>query len=31
MQNEGDVYEPNHTDSYWGPVNYEKLLSVKQK
>ena len=30
-QNEGDVYEPNHTESYWGPANYEKLLSVKQK
>ncbi|KZT68409.1 isoamyl alcohol oxidase [Daedalea quercina L-15889] len=28
--NEGDVYEPNHTDAYWGS-NYAKLLSVKQK
>lgn len=31
VQNEGDVYEPNHTESYWGSANYEKLLSVKQK
>ncbi|EPT05701.1 hypothetical protein FOMPIDRAFT_1045016 [Fomitopsis schrenkii] len=28
--NEGDVYEPNHMDSYWGAANYKKLLSVKQ-
>ncbi|KAL6301463.1 FAD-binding domain-containing protein [Sparassis latifolia] len=28
--NEGDVYEPNHTDSYWGD-NYPRLLSIKQQ
>ncbi|KAI0371373.1 FAD-binding domain-containing protein [Pilatotrama ljubarskyi] len=28
--NEGDVYEPDHEQSYWGE-NYEKLLQVKQK
>ncbi|CCM05083.1 uncharacterized protein FIBRA_07290 [Fibroporia radiculosa] len=28
--NEGDVYEPNHTYSYWGD-NYAELLEVKKK
>ncbi|KAH9930523.1 FAD-binding domain-containing protein [Epithele typhae] len=28
--NEGDVYEPNHEQSYWGD-NYAKLLQVKRK
>ncbi|KAH9932267.1 FAD-binding domain-containing protein [Fomitopsis serialis] len=28
--NEGDVYEPEHTEAYWGS-NYAKLLSIKQK
>ncbi len=30
MQNEGDVYEPDHETAYWGD-NYAKLLAVKQK
>ncbi|KAI5118822.1 hypothetical protein M0805_009400 [Coniferiporia weirii] len=29
-QNEADVYEPNHTESYWGP-NYARLLAIKEK
>ena len=28
-QNEGDVYEPDYEQSYWGP-NYDRLLDVKQ-
>ncbi|KZT26763.1 isoamyl alcohol oxidase [Neolentinus lepideus HHB14362 ss-1] len=28
--NEGDVYEPNHETSYWGP-NYPQLVQVKEK
>ncbi|EKM56474.1 uncharacterized protein PHACADRAFT_92497 [Phanerochaete carnosa HHB-10118-sp] len=28
--NEGDVYEPDHEQSYWGS-NYEKLLEIKKK
>ncbi|KAL7283963.1 hypothetical protein ACG7TL_001235 [Trametes sanguinea] len=28
--NEGDVYEPNHEQAYWGD-NYPKLLEVKRK
>ena len=30
VQNEGDVYEPDHETSYWGE-NYDKLLSIKRK
>ncbi|KIP11884.1 hypothetical protein PHLGIDRAFT_63045 [Phlebiopsis gigantea 11061_1 CR5-6] len=26
--NEGDVYEPNHEQAYWGP-NYARLLQIK--
>ncbi|KAE9397912.1 FAD-binding domain-containing protein [Gymnopus androsaceus JB14] len=29
-QNEADVYEPNHEESFWGN-NYPLLLSIKQK
>ncbi|KAJ3491203.1 hypothetical protein NLI96_g878 [Meripilus lineatus] len=29
--NEGDVYEPDHEESYWGTENYKRLLSVKKK
>ncbi|THH00708.1 hypothetical protein EW026_g1844 [Hermanssonia centrifuga] len=28
--NEGDVYEPDHEQSYWGN-NYERLLAIKRK
>ncbi|TFK54250.1 isoamyl alcohol oxidase [Heliocybe sulcata] len=28
--NEGDVYEPDHATSYWGP-NYPQLLRIKEK
>ncbi|KAI5122687.1 hypothetical protein M0805_009740 [Coniferiporia weirii] len=28
--NEGDVYEPDHESSYWGP-NYPRLLEIKEK
>ncbi|KII94006.1 hypothetical protein PLICRDRAFT_171694 [Plicaturopsis crispa FD-325 SS-3] len=28
--NEGDVYEPNHEQSFWGD-NYPRLLSIKNK
>ncbi|KAH8116292.1 FAD-binding domain-containing protein [Phellopilus nigrolimitatus] len=28
--NEGDVYEPDHEKSYWGP-NYPRLLQLKNK
>ena len=30
VKNEGDVYEPDHEQSYWGE-NYAKLLAVKRK
>ncbi|EJF63609.1 FAD-binding domain-containing protein [Dichomitus squalens LYAD-421 SS1] len=29
--NEGDVYEPDHENSYWGADNYRRLLAVKRK
>ncbi|KAH8108810.1 FAD-binding domain-containing protein [Phellopilus nigrolimitatus] len=29
-QNEADVFEPNHEESYWGS-NYETLLAIKNK
>ncbi|THH06478.1 hypothetical protein EW145_g4059 [Phellinidium pouzarii] len=29
-QNEADVYEPNHIESFWGS-NYPKLFAIKQK
>lgn len=29
-QNEADVYEPNHTDSFWGEKNYDRLLKIKK-
>ncbi|KAK7689560.1 hypothetical protein QCA50_007352 [Cerrena zonata] len=29
--NEGDVYEPNHEESFWGSDNYARLLEVKRK
>jgi hypothetical protein len=29
-QNEGDVYEKDHTQSFWGS-NYQRLLSIKNK
>ncbi|KAF7350728.1 FAD-binding domain-containing protein [Mycena sanguinolenta] len=28
--NEGDVYESNYEDAYWGP-NYQRLLAIKEK
>ena len=29
-QNEGDVYEKNHRETYWGD-NYAQLLAIKNK
>lgn len=29
-QNEADVFEPNHTESFWGKANYDRLLSIKK-
>ncbi|PKY02580.1 isoamyl alcohol oxidase [Aspergillus campestris IBT 28561] len=29
-QNEADVYEPNHIDSFWGEKNYDRLLKIKK-
>ncbi|KAK0474772.1 FAD-binding domain-containing protein [Armillaria novae-zelandiae] len=28
--NEGDVYEPNHEEAFWG-VNYARLVQIKEK
>ncbi|KAI0683912.1 FAD-binding domain-containing protein [Cerioporus squamosus] len=29
-QNEADVHEPDHTDSFWG-ANYDQLVAIKRK
>jgi hypothetical protein len=29
--NEADPYEPNHTRSFWGDENYERLLKIKRQ
>lgn len=29
-QNEGDVYEPDPVNSFWGKANYDRLLKIKQ-
>lgn len=31
MENECDVYEPNHEQSFWGAENAARLLSIKEK
>lgn len=30
-QNEGDTYEPNPEESFWGTENYERLLRIKKE
>jgi hypothetical protein len=28
---EGDTFEPNHIESYWGHENYNRLLKIKNE
>ncbi|KAF2166572.1 hypothetical protein M409DRAFT_66592 [Zasmidium cellare ATCC 36951] len=30
-QNEGDTYEPNPEESFWGKKNYERFLAIKRE